>query len=136
MEDCIKKEHVFNHPISKVWDAISKEEEISSWFIKADFKAQKGYQYTFTASEEKGCISITGEIKEADPYTLVYTWVVENTDTVTTVKWELIEQGDSTKLILEHSGISAYPGDSAVAMFNSFSGGWADCISELEKFLN
>ena len=56
MKDVIKKEHVFNHPIDKVWDAISRAEEISIWFIKADFKAEKGYQYTFTASEEKGCL--------------------------------------------------------------------------------
>ncbi len=136
MEDIIKKEHIFNHPINKVWEAISKEEEISSWFIKADFKAEAGYKYTFTASEENGCTQITGEVKQADPYTLIYTWVVQNTDTITTVKWVLEDQQGKTRLLLEHSGISAYPGDSAVAMFNSFNGGWTNCISELEAFLN
>ena len=136
MKDIIKKEHTFNHPIARVWEAISKEEEISTWFIKADFKAQLGYKYTFTASEENGCINITGEVKQADPYTLVYTWVVQDTDTITTVKWELIDEGGKTKLILEHSGIAGYPGDSAVAMFESFNGGWDDCVSKLEKFLD
>jgi len=114
---------------------ISKAEEISTWFIKADFKPEKGYQYTFTASEEKGCITINGEIKHANPYTLVYTWIVENTNVETTVKWELETTENGTKLYLEHSGISNYAGETAVAMFNSFNGGWDNCITELTTYL-
>ena len=135
MKDIILKEHVFNCEIDKVWNAISREEEISTWFIQADFKAEKGYQYTFKASEDKGCINITGEVKEATPYTLVYTWVVENTDVVTTVKWVLEDMDGKTKLYLEHSGIANYQGETAVNMFNSFNGGWDDCVSKLAKFL-
>jgi len=135
MKDVITKEALFNHPINKVWSAISKAEEISTWFIKADFKPEKGFQYTFTASEEKGCITINGEIKHANPYTLVYTWIVENTNVETTVKWELETTENGTKLYLEHSGISNYAGETAVAMFNSFNGGWDNCITELTTYL-
>ncbi len=136
MNDIISKEHIFSHPIDKVWSAITKEEEISSWFIKADFKAKPGYRYTFTAPEEQNCTQITGEVKKANPYILIYTWVVANTDTETTVKWELekTEEG-GTRLYLEHSGISNYPGDTAVNMFNSFNGGWDNCVSELKEYL-
>ena len=86
MKDIISKEHTFNHPISKVWNAISRAEEISTWFIKADFKAEPGYNYTFTASEESNCTQITGVVKEANPYTLIYTWIVAETRAETTVK--------------------------------------------------
>jgi len=135
MKDIITKEEIINHPVDKVWRAISKAEEISTWFIKADFKAKVGEPYTFTASEDKGCLTITGEVKEATPYTLVYTWIVENTDVETTVKWVLEDQGGSTKLYLEHSGIANYPGDSAIRMFESFSGGWIGCINRLIDYL-
>ncbi len=135
MNDVISKEHLFAHPIKKVWDAISREEEISTWFIKADFKAKAGYAYTFTASEEQNCTEITGVVKEADPYTLVYTWIVQNTKAETTVKWVLEETTDGTKLLLEHSGISNYEGETAVAMFGSFSKGWDNCIIELSEYL-
>lgn len=135
MKDVITREEIIQHPIDKVWSAISKAEEISAWFIKADFKAQVGMPYTFTASEEQGCMTITGEVKEANPYTLVYTWIVENTNVETTVKWVLEEQGGSTKLYLEHSGISNYPGESAVKMFESFSGGWEQCVGLLQTYL-
>ncbi len=135
MKDVISKEHFFSHPIEQVWNAISKEEEISTWFIQADFKAEPGYKYTFTAGEEKDCTQITGIVKEATPYTLVYTWIVRDTDTETTVTWVLEELDGKTKLYLEHSGISNYPGDTAVVMFGHFGAGWKNCIEQLTKYL-
>lgn len=135
MKDVITKEALFKHPIDKVWNAITKAEEISAWFIKADFKAEKGYQYTFTSSEEHGCVPISGVIKQADPYTLVYTWIVSNTNVETTVKWVLEPTENGTKLVLEHSGISNYGGETAITMFTSFNGGWTNCITELTTYL-
>ena len=135
MKDVIIREQIFNHSIDKIWNAISKAEEISTWFINADFKAETGYKYTFTAGEEKGCTQITGVVKEANPYTLVYTWMVQDTETETTVKWVLEKVEGGTKLYLEHSGISNYAGDTAIAMFESFNGGWDNCISGLTNYL-
>ncbi len=136
MKDVITKERVFNQPIEKVWNAISVGEEISAWFIKADFKAEKGYRYTFTASEENGCVNITGEIKKSDPYTLSYTWIVDGTTAETTVTWKLEPVDSGTKLLLEHSGISNYEGDTAIKMFESFSGGWINCMDLLDNYVN
>ncbi|MDG5490351.1 SRPBCC domain-containing protein [Psychroserpens sp. SPM9] len=136
MNDVITKEKVFNHPIDKVWDAISKAEEISTWFIQADFKAQKDYQYTFTSEpNEKGCTTISGTVKEAHPYVLVYTWIVADTNVETIVTWKLESVAEGTKLYLEHSGISNYEGDTAIAMFESFNGGWENCINGLTAYL-
>jgi len=136
MKDVITKEIQLSHSIDKVWSAITKAEEISNWFIQADFKAEAGYQYTFTASpNEKGCTVISGEVKQSNPYTLVYTWVVGDTNVETTVKWELEPTESGTKLYLEHSGISKYAGDTAVAMFESFNGGWDNCITGLTSYL-
>lgn len=136
MKDSITKEKVFNHPIDKVWDAISKAEEISTWFIQADFKAKKGYQYTFSSdSNEKGCTTISGIVKEANPYVLVYTWIVANTEVETLVTWKLESVPEGTKLHLKHSGISNYAGDTAIEMFESFNGGWEGCINQLTDYL-
>lgn len=136
MKDVITKEHVFKQSIEKVWSAISVGEEISAWFIKADFKAEKGYQYTFMATNEEGCTSITGEIKESTPYTLSYTWIVDGTTAITTVTWKLEPIVGGTKLYLEHSGIANYGGETAVKMFESFDGGWTNCINLLEEYTN
>jgi len=136
MNDLITKEKVFPHPIDKVWNAISKAEEISAWFIQADFKAEKGYHYTFTSKpNEDGCTTITGIVKEASPYVLAYTWVVENTTVETMVTWTLETVTEGTKLQLKHSGVSHYKGDTAIAMFESFNDGWESCMRSLAKYL-
>lgn len=134
MKDIIQKEHHFNHPINTVWDAITKAEEISAWFIQADFKAEVGYEYTFTHEDT----TIKGKVLEANPVThLTYTWIVGDPNTITTVKWVLEEVEGGTKLFLEHSGISTYPSENmATAMFENFTNGWANCINQLDKFLN
>ncbi len=136
MKDVIKKEVLFNHSIEKVWEAITKADEISTWFIKADFKAEKGYEYVFTSEpNEKGCTTISGVVKKADPYVLIYTWIVADTKIETTVSWQLEPTGSGTKLVLAHSGISNYEGETAIAMFESFNGGWDNCINGLTNYL-
>lgn len=135
MNDVLKKEHLFSHAIDKVWSAITKGEEITAWFIDADFKPEKGYRYTFTAAKESGCTQITGEVKHISPYTLVYTWIVSPTTVETTVTWKLEEVNGGTKLYLEHSGISNYAGETAIEMFTSFNGGWDNCIQLLGTYL-
>lgn len=136
MSDVIIKEQILDHSIDKVWNAISKGKEISTWFIQADFKPEPGYKYTFTAGAEKDCTQITGVVKKADPYTLIYTWMVENTDVETTVKWYLQALEGKTKLILEHSGISNYTAETAVTMFGQFSAGWDNCMNLLVEYLS
>jgi uncharacterized protein YndB with AHSA1/START domain len=134
MKDVISKEYVFSHTIDQVWNAITKAEEISSWFLKTNFKAVVGYKYEFN-SEEENCSVISGEVKEAQPFTLVYTWIVAETTVETTVKWVLEEVESGTKLYLEHSGIAKYEGETAIKMFNSFNGGWDNCIESLTVYL-
>lgn len=136
MKDAIIKEQIINHSIDSVWNAISIGEEISSWFINADFKPEPGYKYTFTAGEENGCAQITGVVKEADPYTLIYTWMVANTDVETTVKWTLEAVAGKTKLVLEHSGISNYTNETAITMFGQFNAGWDNCVNLLKDYLS
>ena len=132
MNDKIVKEHHFQHPIGIVWDAISQGNEISSWFIQADFKPEVGYEYTFTHEQTK----ITGKVLKANPvYELSYTWVVSGTDVETTVSWKLEKSENGTKLILEHSGISMYSGDTAVVMFNNFKSGWDNCVDNLDRYI-
>ncbi len=133
MKDVIKKEKHYNHPITEVWNAISKAEQISAWFIKADFKAEKGYHYTFVHEDT----TINGTVVKVNPVTeLVYTWIVGGTGIETTVSWKLEEKTSGTLLTLEHSGISNYPSEEMSAtMFTNFSGGWVACIESLENHL-
>lgn len=120
----------YRHPIGVVWSAISDASEISEWFIQADFKAEVGYEYTFTheSTTIKGTV-----LNTQPPTTLVYTWVLGGVST--TVHWRLEETSDGTLLTLIHDGIEAY-GDSAANWFTSFEHGWTRCVDDLEKYLS
>ncbi|WP_020533631.1 SRPBCC family protein [Flexithrix dorotheae] len=132
MRDIIIKKYQFAHPIQKVWEAISVGEEISSWFIEANFEAVVGFKYTFTHENTR----IIGEVLAVNPvYWLKYTWEVEGTHVITTVSWKLEENVEGTLLTLEHTGMSKYTGETAVMMFNNFEEGWETCIDHLEKYL-
>jgi uncharacterized protein YndB with AHSA1/START domain len=141
MKDSISKEKFYPHGIEDVWNAITTAAQISVWFLKADFKAEPGYDYTLTHEVVKPdgeCSStvVKGKVLKADPvHHLSYTWIVDGA-TETTVDWYLEEKDGGTLLKLEHSGISNYPSEQiALNMFNSFSGGWDNCLSELEKYM-
>ncbi|MEO9485771.1 MAG: SRPBCC domain-containing protein [Ekhidna sp.] len=135
MKDALTKEKTFAHSIDKVWKAITEGEEISKWFIQADFKAEVGYEYTFTAAEEHGGTIIKGKVLSATPYTLEYSWRVGDTEIDTIVSWQLEESADGTKLMLEHSGISNFPEEAATEMLGHFDKGWDMCISGLTEYL-
>jgi len=131
MKDKIIKTKELKHPIQDVWKAISVGEFISKWFIQADFKAEVGYNYTFTHESSV----IKGEVLKANPVTeLVYTWVVGGTDAITTVSWTLEDKENTTVVTVEHTGISNYTGDTAAVMFEKFEGGWENCLNNLHKF--
>ncbi|MEQ9186357.1 MAG: SRPBCC domain-containing protein [Cryomorphaceae bacterium] len=132
--DKVTRQRAYSAPIEQVWLAISTGEQISAWFIQADFEARVGYRYTFTHEDTK----IIGEVLEVKPmHHLVYTWEIEGTGIPTTVKWTLEETAKVTVVTVEHSGIEAYPTDEKViAMFEDYSGGWANCFNQLEKYLS
>jgi len=125
----IELTRTYKHPIGAVWSAISDASEISDWFIKADFRAEVGYEYTFTHEST----TIRGTVTEVQPPKLLtYTWVLAGVST--TVHWHLEETGEGTVLTLIHDGIEAY-GESAASWFTNFTGGWTSCVDELEKYL-
>lgn len=138
MQDQIKKEQQYNHPIAKVWAAITDQEKITQWFMKCDFKAEPGYKYRLLSDDENGtCERVYGTVLTVNPmHELVYSWEVSSVETVTTVTWTLEEKNGGTLLTLVHSGISAFPTeDTAVKMLESFSSGWDACIDHLGQFL-
>ncbi len=137
MNDVITKERLLNHSIDKVWNAITNAQELSTWFVRANFKAEVGSTYTFNALDDsENCSTITGEVISANPYVLAYTWIVKDVpEVVTKVTWTLETTNEGTKLHLEHSGISNYNGDTAITWFNNFNGGWDHCMDSLDNYL-
>ena len=136
VKNTIEKEEWFPHSIDKVWKAITETEHVSKWLAPTNFKAEAGAKYTLHSPKDE-CSMVEGVVKEATPYTLVYSWVALNHKEVETeVKWQLIEEKEGTKVSMIHSGIFRYEQQAGEEMFTSFTDGWARCFNQIGEVLN
>ncbi len=136
MHDMISKEQWFPHHIDKVWEAITSNKQVSQWLVPTDFRAEVGFEFTIKDPEGE-CNMVKGQVREASPYTLIYTWIDQQwQDIHTVVQWDLTANKNGTKVSMKHIGIAEYPGKTASLQFNNFSGGWKRCFDQLETLLN
>ncbi len=133
MKDIVAKELLLPQDIDTVWRAITEQESLNEWFMPAKFRAEVGFKYTFNSPDEN-CSAISGEVLEATPYTLRYTWIEQGMEAITEVKWNLTTTEKGTHLQLVHSGFSNYDGATAVKMFEGFNNGWEKFMTILQDY--
>lgn len=135
VKDTLEKTQWFPHTIDRVWEAITKTEQVSQWLVPTDFKAEVGANYSLNSPED-GCAMVTGKVIAADPYKLIYSWINESCKEVTTtITWTLNTENGGTTLNMTHSGIANYPESIAPEMIKSYTGGWERCFNNLSKIL-
>lgn len=136
VKNTIEKTQWFPHSIEKVWRALTETEQVTQWLAPTNFKGVKGAQYSLHSIKDE-CNVVEGIVKEASPYTLIYSWTAMNHKTVETeVKWVLTTENKGTKVHMVHSGILQYDQQAGVEMFSSFFDGWKRCFSQIEDVLN
>ncbi len=136
MTDNITKSQWFKQPIERVWEAITKNDQVSQWLVPTNFKAEVGFNYALQDPKQE-CNVVTGTVQHASPYRLVYTWINEDAkDVETLVSWELLEEKGGTLLQMTHSGIANYQDQVHPKMMEAYSGGWARCFGNIEKLLS
>jgi len=99
---------IYDHPVSKVWDALTSSKALSEWLMDTeDFKAEIGHHFKFTTTPQgsfDGIIHCC--VKELIPNKrLVYSWGNGKLDTL--VSFQLHEQEGKTVLNFEHSGFES-----------------------------
>lgn len=122
-------ERVYNHPIEKVWDAITDTQKIPIWFMEMEWDFKPGGKITFTFADEART-KMYGEIKAINPPRLLeYEWFNDEPPHELG-RWELFEEGpDKTKLVLTYSRVIE---DYAVGV----SAGWHMTLDYLGRFLH
>lgn len=131
-------EETFNAPVEKVWQALTENDQMKQWYFNLDdFKAEKGFRFTFPGQGHKGEQYIhLCEVTIAEPPTkLQYTWQYKDYEGYSTVTFELFEQGAQTRLKLTHEGLESFPKHPDFAR-DSFNGGWTHLMTiSLKEFL-
>ncbi|MEM7029052.1 MAG: SRPBCC domain-containing protein [Chloroflexota bacterium] len=134
MKKTIKKERFYQYPIDQVWQALTDPQALSTWFMKADFKPEVGYQFTFQDKPQgKWDGILKGEVLLVEqPNQLSYTWKGDQMKHETQVKWQLIPHNEGTLLRLEHAGFQGF-GDVVIGFFHQL--GWPKHFKQLDNFL-
>ncbi|WP_353197253.1 SRPBCC domain-containing protein [Parapedobacter defluvii] len=132
-------ERVLNHPVEKVWNAITDKAQLKQWYFDLDdFKPEVGFRFSFPGQGHKGAQYIhLCTITEVIPQKkLQYSWQYEGYPGYSLVTFELTEMGNNTKLKLTHHGLETFPQDSPDFAWKSFNGGWTEIIGNmLPEFL-
>lgn len=127
-------ERTYNAPVSKVWQALTDNEQMKQWYFKlADFKAEVGFEFEFSGGPPERSYLHKCVVTEVVPLKkLAHTWRYDGYPGNSTVTWELFEQGDQTLVRLTHTALETFPADPDFARGN-FEMGWNSILGKSLK---
>ncbi|MCK8524127.1 SRPBCC domain-containing protein [Aquimarina sp. D1M17] len=128
-------EEVFDAPIEKVWKALTNKEEMKNWYFDlSEFKAEVGFEFSFTGQGHSGETYVhLCKITEVIPLKKIqYSWQYKHLDGYSLVTFELKNKANKTIVTLTHSGLDSFPKDHQDFRKDSFKGGWTMLLT---KFL-
>jgi len=138
-ERIITVERIFNANRQSVWRAITQKDMMKQWYFDLkEFKAVVGFKFEFQGGEPGGkqwkhLCEVTEVIPESK---LTYSWKYEGYSGISYVTFELLDEGENTKLKLTHSGIGTFPADIPELAIQNFEQGWDQIINvSLKEFL-
>jgi|SRR5450631_531591 uncharacterized protein YndB with AHSA1/START domain len=132
-------ERVFDAPLSRVWDALTKNEQMKKWYFQmADFKPVVGFEFTFVGkADEHTEYTHLCTVTEVIPgKKLSYSWRYEGYPGYSVVSFELSEAGNKTRLKLTHEGIESFASGGKDFRKENFAEGWTHILDKsLKGFL-
>jgi uncharacterized protein YndB with AHSA1/START domain len=130
MADPIIIERTFDAPVSKVWKAITDNNEMKKWYFELeDFKAEVGFEFHFFGGPpEKVYTHLCKVIEVVPDKKLSYSWRYENYPGNSLLTFELFPEGEKTRLKLTHEGLETFPQDTKDFARENFIAGWTQII--------
>ena len=125
-------ERRYEHPIERVWEAISTSTALERWLMRNDFKAELGracvFRFCTSDNPEDTLVFVTVEGLDP-PRFMKWRWREEDeVDSVVTFELESI--GSATLLRVRHSG------DVSAAFADSLERGWPGKLDALDQELS
>jgi len=105
-------ERDYPHPIERVWEAIATAQGISAWLMPTDFEPRLGKRFELRWKKMPGWRGfVECEVIELDPpRTLAFTWIGNEGQKPTVVRFQLTSISGGTRLVFEHSGFEGLGG--------------------------
>ena len=120
-------ERTYPAPIKKIWRALTDHKQMKQWYFDLpDFKAEKGFEFTFEGGKEGRTYVHLCKITEViEGKKLVHSWRYEGYEGDSLVTFELSEEGSSTRLQLTHKGLETFPKNNPDFARENFVEGWS-----------
>ena len=128
-------ERTFDAPVQHVWEAMTNANNIGRWFFELkEFKPEAGFKFNFTVEHEGFTYVHDCKVTDVIPQKrLAFTWRYDGYEGDSLVTFELIADGDKTRLKLTHDGLESFPKAPQFARKN-FMGGWTYISGALKEF--
>ena len=137
--DFIERELILPAPPSRVWTALTREEELSAWFgTQATIDLRPGGEVVFTWDGSTGPRGTNRGVIEVvePPSRFAFRWQSSpDTTHMTRVEFNLEPHPQGTRLYLVESGFASLPPELRRARHQSNTEGWQRELGELAEYL-
>lgn len=131
MNEPVIKEVILNAPASRVWKAITNNDEMKQWYFDiAEFKPEPGFEFSFIGEGKEGEKYLhLCKIKDVIPEKKIsYSWQYDGYPGISYVTFELFDEGEKTKLILTHKNLESFGTENPDMAKENFVEGWNHII--------
>ncbi|MEO5905352.1 MAG: SRPBCC domain-containing protein [Saprospiraceae bacterium] len=123
----------------KAWKALTDKHEMKQWYFDlAEFNPEVGFEFSFMGGDEEGrqylhlCM-VTEVIQNKK---LTYSWRYDGFEGISYVTFDLIPEGDNTKLKITHTGLETFPEENPDFAKGNFQEGWNQILNiSLKEYL-
>ncbi len=122
----------------KIWAAITDPQQMKQWYFDLPgFKPEPGYEFSFEGGKDDRVYVHRCIVVQVVPLEkLCYTWRYDSYIGESLVCFELSAEGNTTTLVLTHSGLESFPADNPDLKMENFEKGWQEIIgTSLKNFL-
>lgn len=126
-ENPIIVEQLLDAPPARVWDAITRLDEMKLWYFDniPAFEPVVGFETSFVVQPGERTFTIQWKVTEVVPRKRIsYDWTYKEYEGHGSVTFDLVEKGYATLLILTNRGLETFPRDIPEFKRESCIGGW------------
>ncbi|MBI1370196.1 MAG: SRPBCC domain-containing protein [Planctomycetes bacterium] len=138
-DNAIRRELIVPQSREQVWEAITDREVLAEWMFPNDFEPRVGHRFAFHVPGNPQAkfdgLVVECQVLECEaPSRLVFSWSAGGPVVDTRVSFELVSDGEGTRIRFEHTGFDlAHPwGEQA---FKGAGYGWAKMLKQLAAVL-
>jgi uncharacterized protein YndB with AHSA1/START domain len=137
LPETVVVQRTLNAPVAKVWQALTDVDQMREWYFDLnEFKPEVGFEFEFVVEHEGNKYHHLCRITDVVPEKkIAYTWRYNGEPGDSLVAFELLGQGEKTRVTVTHTGIETFPKTPAYERKN-FEAGWTAIIgTELKQFV-